>query len=379
MPRKGENIYKRKDGRWEGRYIKNHTPIGKTSYGYVYGKTYLEVKNKLIIAKQQKVLSLQLAKNTPQDILFQNIAFDWLNSLQPQIKASTYNKYRNILNLYLLPEFGAKELSSLTYIQMENFSTNLLISGGIKKSGLSPKTVTDIISLLRNILRFAVNRGYSIPCNGKNITVKQSIKKMRILSISEQTILVNYLFSDLNKQNAGILICLFTGIRIGEICALKWGDISLNDKTLYIHQTMQRIQIEGNSNPKTKIQISTPKSEASIRTIPLPSNLVTAISIFKDSDESFFLTGTTDKYVEPRVMQNHFKRVLTKCHIDNANFHSLRHTFATRCIELGFDVKSLSEILGHTNVNITMNRYVHPSMDLKRDNMQRLADLIAVK
>lgn len=201
---------------------------------------------------------------------------------------------------------------------------------------------------------------------------------MHIFSTAEQEKLYQYLCLNLNNYNVGILLCLFTGIRIGEVCALRWEDISIQEKTIYIHQTMQRIQSR-NEDKKTKVIISTPKSQCSIRIIPLPDNLVEIISKCTVKKTGYFLTGSDNKFVEPRTMQNHFKKVLQENSITDTNFHSLRHTFATRCIELGFDVKSLSEILGHASVNITMNRYVHPSMTLKRENMQRLSTLIAVK
>ena len=143
---------------------------------------------------------------------------------------------------------------------------------------------------------------------------------------------------------------------------------------------IERIQTDMPSDQKTKVMITSPKSKHSIRVIPLPEDFAKLLaSIQPESSSGFFLTGKEHQWVEPRSMQNHFKRVLQSCAIAPANFHALRHTFATRCVELGFDLKSLSEILGHANVNITMTRYVHPSMELKRDHMQKLSSLFAVK
>lgn len=164
---------------------------------------------------------------------------------------------------------------------------------------------------------------------------------------------------------------------MGELCALRWEDISLVDHTIYIHKTMQRIKNRGEAVAKTKIIVDEPKSSCSNRLIPIPQVII-AILEAMPSKSGYFLTGT-EQQIEPRIMQNQFKRILEKCHIEHANFHALRHTFATRCIELKFDPESLSEILGHANVAITTNRYVHPSMDLKRDQMQRLSELFAVK
>lgn len=202
---------------------------------------------------------------------------------------------------------------------------------------------------------------------------------MRVLSNNEQKCLCQYLCANLNLLNVGVLLCLFTGLRIGEICALRWDSISLDDCTIHVQRTMQRIQTPEGSERKTKIIITTPKSNCSLRTIPLPAYLVGVLSQFDHTPNGYVLTGDNNTFIEPRTMQNHFKRILSCCSINDANFHALRHTFATRCIELGIDVKTLSEILGHASVTITMNRYVHPSLEMKRNSMERLSTLLAVK
>lgn len=380
MPRKGENIYKRKDGRWEGRYIKGRTTDGKARYGYVYGKAYREVKAKLNgSSNTDYTLGVVNPETYYENTLLKEIAESWFASIQSQIKESTKIKYHNLLNVYLLPELGELTLTDLTRERIEAYCYKLQQKGGIRGKGLSAKTVSDILVLLRNILRFAVERGKIPACDARSIQVRGTSKEMRVLSRAEQERLCRQIYSDLNAKNIGILICLFTGLRVGEICALRWEDISISEKTIHVHQTMQRIHNDDDSGPKSKVIVTTPKSRCSIRTIPIPDDIASVIIDFRQSKNGYFLTGQENKYIEPRTMQNHFKRLLKKCAIDSSNFHALRHTFATRCVELGFDVKTLSEILGHASVNITMNRYVHPSMELKRENMQRLTSLIAVK
>jgi len=378
MPRKGENIYKRKDGRWEGRFIKGRSATGKALYGYVYANSYREVKYKLHDAITTHTQQVPLMINKCYD-LFSDVATCWFNNIQPQVKESTANKYLNLLNSYILPTYGSHMLQDITFDFIEHHCSELLLYGGKNKTGLSQKTVNDVLSVVRNILRFAIRKGLIIPCDGSGIQVKQVPKPMRILSKSEQEKLCLYLSTNIDSCNTGILICLFTGLRLGEVCALHWQDVSIEDKTIYVHQTIQRIQDKSNETKKTRIVITTPKSTCSIRTIPIPDSLIQILLSHKTSEEGFLLTNSKDQFIEPKVLQNRFKKVLEKNDIPHANFHALRHTFATRCIELGFDVKSLSEILGHATVNITMNRYVHPTLELKRENMQRLSSLLAVK
>lgn len=378
MPRKGENIYKRKDGRWEGRYLKSRTPEGKAKYGYVYAKTYREVKIKLIEKKTSKECSLKYKSEEDLD-LFECIALEWFKTISPQVKESTSNKYWNLLNSYILPQFGKTVLSEITHDFIENQCNFYLTKGGAKNEGLSPKTVSDILSILRSVLQFASRKGKIISCDAHSIHVKSQLKEMRVLSRHEQEKLCNYLYSDLTPYNIGILLCLFTGLRVGEICALRWEDISFTEQVINVRNTLQRIQNRDGGNQRTKIIITTPKSACSIRTIPTPDDLKTILVSYKQVSTGYFLTNSDQDYVEPRTMQNRFKKALLNSSVAPANYHSLRHTFATRCVELGFDIKSLSEILGHSSANITMNRYVHPSLEFKKENMQRLSSLLAVK
>ncbi len=379
MPRRGENIYKRKDGRWEGRYMKQRSPDGKTRYGSVYGKSYKEAKQKLSNAVNTERLFLQGKGNDSCEwVSFEAVANEWIASIQPRLKLSTIAKYKNLLNSYIFPEFRNYAIDRITCNHVDAYCNELLIAGGCTKNGLSPKTVSDILSLIKNIIRFAKNKGFPIQTDFNLISVKQYPKEMRVLSLYEQQRLCEYLNSNLTLCNLGILVCLFTGLRVGEICALKWEDISFEEHTLFVHQTMQRVQVNDCRDGKTKILISTPKSNCSIRRIPLPNDLCKILLKLEQPPQTFFLTGNEQKYLEPRSMQHRFKTVLKQSSVDDANFHSLRHTFATRCVELGFDVKSLSEILGHANVNITLNRYVHPSMKLKYENMQKLDTLFSV-
>ncbi len=376
MARRGENIYKRKDGRWEGRYIKGYSN-GKAKYGYVYEKSYSALKGKL----KTVLTELETAKNISDSacITFQCAASEWIQSIKPQLKEQTIVQYENLFTGYLLPYFKNMKVESITRDDVYNLSNLLLTTGGISGNGLSPKTVEGILSVLKRILKYSEDyKGCHVAHVEKNL-VRQSTKHMRILSIHEQQTLNSYLMDNLNLINLGILLCLYTGIRIGEVCALKWEDFSFDEQYVYIHKTMQRMQTKNNPDHKTAVIISAPKSECSIRKIPLPDDIFRLILAEKRPADTYFLTGLSKVYIEPRTLQNRFKAVIKSCKLKDTNFHALRHTFATRCVELGFDVKSLSEILGHASINVTLNRYVHPSMETKQKNMNILSELFTVK
>ncbi|MBQ4099933.1 MAG: site-specific integrase, partial [Oscillospiraceae bacterium] len=189
-------------------------------------------------------------------------------------------------------------------------------------------------------------------------------------SKDEQQRLVDYLLIDIDIYKLGVLVALYTGMRLGELCALRWEDI--DDDCIKVRQTMQRLS--KNNGVGTELFIGTPKTETSVRLIPIPSFLKELIEEFRirGAGEKYFL-GSKDKHiVEPRVMQYKFKKYLLDAHIEKANFHALRHSFATRAVEVGFEIKSLSELLGHANVQITLQKYVHSSFALKQDNMELL-------
>ena len=375
MPKKGENIYKRKDGRWEGRYIKSRNSTGKIVYGYVYARTYHEVKAVL----QEKKVLYKVPPVKVNSQLFSSIALEWFESIKLCTKESTQNKYHNMLINYILPQYGQKSIDTITYEFIEAHCRFLLVCGGKKGTGLSPKTVADVLSMIRSIMKFAMRKGICVTCDASTLHIKQTSKPMRVLSQMEQNQLCDFILKEPDPCNIGIIICLFTGLRIGEICALRWEDISFSDRTMHIHHTLQRIQNKENSGKKTKIIVTTPKSAASVRTIPLPDQLTEVLIANQKSSIGYLLTNDEIRFVEPRTMQNKFKKILKSSGIKSVKFHALRHTFATRCIEMGFDVKSLSEILGHSTVNVTMNLYVHPSMETKKKNMQKLSSLLTVR
>lgn len=373
MPRKGENIYKRKDGRWEGRFIKCRNGKNGTVYGYVYAKTYSDVKEKLISAKAARCTENDV--NRSKDISFEAAAAFWLSNKCNMAKASTVNRYKNLLNNHILPFLGNKPISEISTVMLQSYIQTLSVSGRMdKKGGLSGKTISDIVCVIKSVLHYSESLGCRFYCGLRYIGYKTEKKEMRVLSRSEQKTLTVFLTTDINRTKAGILLSLYTGIRIGELCALKAEDFDFSNKKLYVKQTLQRLQSTSDTN-KTYIAITEPKSVSSVREIPLPEFICDIYSQMESQGNLFILSGNAVP-IEPRTMENRYNRIMKSLNIKNATFHTLRHTFATRSIEVGFDVKSLSEILGHSSVNITLNRYVHSSFELKTENMKKMEALV---
>lgn len=368
MPRRGENIYKRADGRWEGRYIKKRNVAGKAVYGFVYARSYKDIKEKLDCAKSK-------IAETPNSITFEAAAAQWLQISSSNLKESTCSKYRNLLNNHILPELGSCRINKMETAFLENFLLHKLETGRLDgRGGLSRKTVRDILSVIKLVLKHAKAMGAVTACEPGNILIKVPPQTPSILSREEQTELEDYLLKHISPRNAGILVSLYMGLRIGELCALRWKNINLDEKILSVQCTMQRLQMHSECGRKTSVIITPPKSRCSIRDIPIPDFLIKVLRQLPVAKaEAFFLTGKIETFVEPRCYQAYYKKVLSRSGIGPFSYHTLRHTFATRCVEAGFDIKSLSEILGHSTVNITLNRYVHASIALKRKNMEKIS------
>ncbi|MCL1998217.1 MAG: site-specific integrase [Turicibacter sp.] len=306
---------------------------------------------------------------------FGNVLDFWLERKKIGLKESSYVKYFNLINNHIKPSLGKYRLADINSTTLNSYILEKHKAGRCKSSGgLSEKTLKDIATVIKSALRFAKEERLLSDVPFINIIFpREKPKEMRVLTKNEQAALEKYLCEDMDKSKLGILLCLYTGLRIGEICSLRWRDISLNSRTLTVSSTMQRMQTLDSANKKTKVLETEPKSDCSLRTIPLPDMLVDKLAAFRPIDQNaYVLSGKTKSYIEPRTYHNHFKAHIAAAGIKNANFHATRHTFATRCVEVGFEIKSLSEVLGHANVIITLNRYVHPSFDLKRSNMNKL-------
>lgn len=368
MARKGENIYKRKDGRWEGCYIKGRDNFDKAIYGYVYAKSYKDVRFKLNEAKA--IVDINCSNKTSH--LYSDWSEKWLEHKCLSVKQSTYVRYKNSLNSHINPKLGNYKIHLLDTERLQKFFMEESASGRLDQSGgLSSKTLSEMLMIIKGILNFAKSHGESIQCDYKQIVIKKSYREMRILSLEEERRLNSVLLFNIDVYKLGILLCLYTGIRIGELCALRWGNISFEERTLRIDKTMQRLQCNDKAN-KTEIIIAEPKSSCSIRLIPLPDFIIKELLRFRGNDNNYILSSKSKNYIEPRTMQNHFYKYIAEANIEKANFHCLKHTFATRCVEQDFEIKSLSVILGHSSVKITLDKYVHVTMQMKRNNMSKV-------
>lgn len=308
---------------------------------------------------------------------------NWLFLNSPRLKRSSFVKYRAMIENHIKPFFGRRLPCEIVPEDINLFSRMLL-----EKKNLSPGTVHSILILLHSIL------AYIKKCQGEAFKEPEIIypkgkkPQVRILSRKEEVRLTQFLLHEMDTCKFGVYLALRTGMRIGEVCALRWCDISLETSVISISHTVQRLPMEqGDLKPadfrriakerrdiirRTSLMLGPPKSESSARSIPLMQDIETLCGRFPYRHSPAFILTGTGQCMDPRKLQRRLKKYAEECGIDGIHFHTLRHTFATRCVEAGFDMKTLSEILGHSTVAITMNLYVHPNLELKRENMKRL-------
>lgn len=363
MSRRGENIRKRKDGRWEGRYYVLDSQSGKNIIRSIYAKTYSELREKLSAAKLSAE-TVEEEKATDAEICFHAVAKEWFTMIECSKKHTTYIKYRSIYEKYL-----KKKLDSIPFSKLEEDTLASLFQKD-EKEPYSESLQKSISCVLNQMLSYAALHyhvgvyHYSCP---KQKTAKKPIE---VLNQIEQIKLLQCLYHEMDICKMGIVLCISTGLRLGEICSLKWEDIDLTRKVLYVNTTVQRIAVDGYDS-RTILMEGNPKSIFSKREIPLSEEIIKLLLPYYNSTERYVLQN--GKPMEPRTYQNKFYKYLQMAGIEKKNFHILRHTFATNCMNSGMDIKSLSEILGHSDVKITLNRYVHPTIETKRQHMNSLS------
>lgn len=288
------------------------------------------------------------------------VAALWKKDKQQYVKQSTIAAYALILENHILPVFGDKV--QLTETDVQAFALKKL------QDGLSQKTVKDVLIVLKMIQKFGAKNG-DLPFIEWSVKfpTEQTKQELEVLSINNQKRIMQYAIDNFTFRNLGIYICLSTGIRIGEVCALKWGDINIATETISINRTIERIYVIDGEKRHTEVVIGTPKTKNSLREIPMSKDLLKIVRPLKKvmNDEYFILTNEA-KPTEPRTYRNYYKQLLKQLGIPDLKFHGLRHSFATRCIESQCDYKTVSVILGHANISTTLNLYVHPNMEQKK-------------
>ncbi|HIR22309.1 MAG TPA: site-specific integrase [Candidatus Scatosoma pullicola] len=368
MPRKGENIFRRRDGRWEARYIRKYED-GKPKYGYVYGKSYAEAKER---RKKAQAAPETFSPPGQRAGTFSALAAMFLADVRFSVRESTYTLYNKTIKNYLVPYLGGCLLTKLDCAAVNGLARWLLGNGGKKGTGLSPKTVTDALCVAKEIFAFGKQNGYACP-NLDGIRYPQ--KKARTTEIfaeENRREMERSLLSAEDGVSLGVLLTLFTGLRLGELCGLRWEDVDFGRKVLSVRRTVERIaDLSPDRGAKTKLVVSEPKTESSVRRIPLPAFLAEYLLSARREDGLYILSGR-EQPTEPHTFYIRYKRYLKRNGLGEHSFHALRHTFATLCMERGFDVKSLSEILGHASVTTTLKFYVHPNLEEKRRQMEAL-------
>ena len=364
MGRRGDMIYHRKDGLWEARYVKGTDALGHRKYGSVYGHSYKEAKE-----KQQDALDRTLLYQTAtptRKITVQDLTKEWLYINRNRLKPSSYQRYQGFIKNHVEGVIGGMSVVYLTTIELHEYAQNRL------NTGLSPQYVNALLTFLHSVLHYG-QRQYKLPLP-EIVYLTTTKKEMRVFSMEEQQRLVAYLTHNTDIYKLGILVALYTGLRIGELCALRWEDIG--EDHIKVHKTMLRLNNE--NGPGTHLHVGEPKTNTSVRSVPLSSFLQEQIRPFREQSKGkpYFLSKGKKDITEPRVMQYQFKRYLRELNISGATFHTLRHTFATRCVECGFETKALAEVLGHASVTITLNRYVHPSFQIKQLQIEKLPSFV---
>lgn len=290
------------------------------------------------------------------------ITEEWKEEKKKYVKKSTYAAYQLLIQNHIKPYFG--DLYEVNEEKIQQFVFDKL------DAGLSEKTIRDIIIVLKMILKFGIKNGYLeyVQIDAK-FPSKQEKKDLDVLSKADQKKFMEHLRNNFTFKNLGIFICLSTGMRIGEICGLRWCDVDTAEGVIKVRHTLQRIYIIEGETRHTELLLDTPKTANSVRDIPMSSELLKMLkSLNKVVNENYYVISNDIKPIEPRTYRNYYKKLCKQLDIPELKFHGLRHSFATRCIESKADYKTVSVLLGHSNISTTLNLYVHPNKEQKKKN-----------
>lgn len=321
------------------------------------------------MCNQQKILKIHTKE---ENMVYNDWLVEWLeNYVKPTVKRRTYDSYAKIINLHIAPCLGNLDMSEITTFMLQKFISEKLKHGNLKTGeGLSANTVNGIISVIKYSLQCAFElqlTPYYAAANVKR--PKAHEKKITCFNLYEQQKIENFILGNKKPKYIGIILSMYTGLRLGEVLALEWSDIDFSKSLLYVSKTCYYATENGK---KVRI-ITPPKSYCSCRTIPLPTQFLSFLKALKRGSKcTYVVSNPSGNPIENRAYQRSFELILKKLNLPHKGYHSLRHTFATRAIECGVDVKTLSEILGHKSATVTLNRYTHSLMEHKRLMMNKV-------
>ena len=362
--RRGENIYKRKDGRWEGRYKKGYKTNGQIKYGYIYGKAFQEVRIKLY--------SLKAHYHTQQEIYgdacipLEEWGKLWLQEIQKEVKPSTYSSYQYKLFNYVFPFIGHFYLNELN----EEIGKRVITKWF--ERGLQLSTMQVILRVMNQCLSYAKEKNKVKENPFLTIKLpKASNKKIRSLTKKEQSNLEKMALKEKKDHGLPTYLALYTGLRIGEIAALQWSDIDFDRNLIHVNRTYQRIALSL-KNQKTQLVIGSTKTDSGARSIPMSKSLRRELLKHQRRSKGSFVFSTNNHPMEPRLLTYHFHQLRKKCGLEEIHFHQLRHTFATRCLEVQSDILSVSAMLGHASTKLTLDTYADSMMEQRIEVIYRM-------
>lgn len=343
----------------------------KTIFAHSANQRSICIRRKTRGYRTVQRMSKQANRLRHKAIPFSTLADLWLASIKPSVKKSTYSNYHYTIQHYLHPTLRNSDLLKITASDLEKKFFEALDTAGVS---YGTPTAHAVYAVLRRIILYGVKCEMlrepsfwpKLPsCRGS---------ESRQLTRDEQTALMALLPTK-SAREFGVILTLYSGLRIGELCGLQWGDIDLKESLLCVRRSIHRIgAVSDNTAAKTAVVVDTPKTRNSFRMIPLPSFLIPYLSElrFGHAESDWFLNGSSLRPVEPRCYEKSFAAYLRRCNVPHTKFHSLRHTYATNCLQAGMDIKTLSEILGHASPTVTLNRYVHTSLEHKQNEVEKL-------
>ncbi|MGG5318747.1 tyrosine-type recombinase/integrase [Enterococcus sp. AZ072] len=354
--RRGENIYRRKDKRWEGRYSVGKKANGKRKYRSVYGKSLQEVRQKLYPLK----LKYQLIQETQGGacILLEEWGQRWLYEAEEHVKQSTHANYKHKLTHYVLPVIGNYALNEL------DEAAGLELLESLKAQELKASTIQVIFRIVNQCIHSAITKNLLKAAPFASVKLPKAVKnKHQALTKKEQKSLETIALTEKTSKGLPILLALHAGLRIGEASALAWQDIDFDDNTIHVHSTFQRVFCVLDKESKTELIHTSSKTEASARYIPM-SGLLRELLLKHQADSTGeFVFSTKENPAEPRLLTYHFHKLRSKAKLEHIHFHQLRHTFATRCIESKGDIKSVSQLMGHSSAKLTLDTYTDSMLE----------------